>query len=570
MSRGSWIGHNLGGRYRIEEQLGQGGMSSVYKAADPNLRRYVAVKLIHSHLSNDPEFVRRFETEAAAVAQLRHPNIIQVFDFNHEDDSYYIVLEYVAGETLQERLKRLGGQNRRLTVDEVVKIGASVSEAVDYAHRRGMIHRDIKPANIMLNVQGEAILMDFGIAKMVGETHFTATGAVLGTALYMSPEQIRGERVDHRCDIYSLGVALFEMVSGELPFEADSAMTVMMMHLNDPVPDLLEISPGIAPPLKSVIEKALAKNPDERYQSAGELAAALHALLADDPQAGTQAIKTVPTAPESADPGSIAAFPGRELVNAETGESPSPQADVMSTPDIRQTTPPTEARREEGSLPSQAGPIRPQPSPAAAKSSLADALAGIGSTRLLLLIAAMGGGGILVLIIGVVLLAGIFRPSGAIPVPPTEAPTPLEQASPTTGALAVIDPTETAGPPTPAFTNIPLPTLEPTGTIPFIPFARINDIFIGDDRYVIVYETIGFEPVLPGGQHIHFFYNTVSEENAGNPGSGPWVIYGGPPPFRDLRVINKPQGATQVCVRVANSNHSILLGSGNCVDLPAE
>ncbi|NJN44628.1 MAG: serine/threonine protein kinase [Anaerolineae bacterium] len=219
MSQPSWIGHALNNRYKIEEELGAGGMSAVYKANDPNLKRIVAIKLIHPHLSKDPEFVRRFEAEAAAVAQLRHSNIIQVYDFNHDGDTYYMVLEFVPGETLQARLKRLVGDKRKLSIEEVVKYAAQICEAADYAHKRGMVHRDIKPANVMLDIHNNAILMDFGIVRIVGGTNHTATGAVVGTALYMSPEQIRGEHPDHRADIYSLGVMLFEMAGGRPPLQ---------------------------------------------------------------------------------------------------------------------------------------------------------------------------------------------------------------------------------------------------------------------------------------------------------------------------------------------------------------
>ncbi|MCI0893196.1 MAG: serine/threonine protein kinase, partial [Chloroflexi bacterium] len=168
MSQPSWIGRSLGGRYKIEELLGEGGMSSVYKATDPNLRRTVAVKLIHPHLSKDPEFVSRFEEEAAAVARLKHPNVIQVFDFDHDADTYYMVLEYVPGETLQERLKDLAGTGNRLTAKETIEIASRISGALHYAHERGMIHRDVKPANIILDDRGQPILMDFGIAKIIG------------------------------------------------------------------------------------------------------------------------------------------------------------------------------------------------------------------------------------------------------------------------------------------------------------------------------------------------------------------------------------------------------------------
>ncbi len=279
----------LGDRYQVESLIGQGGMAAVYKANDPNLRRTVAIKVIHPHLSNDPDFVRRFEEEATAVARLRHANIVQVFDYNHEDDLYYMVMEFIPGETLGSRLKRLNQAGRRLPVKDALQFSIDICEAADYAHQRGMIHRDIKPANVMLDVNNKAILMDFGIARMVGGQQHTATGAVVGTALYMAPEQIQGLHADARADIYSLGVTLFESLSGKPPFEADSAMTVMMMHLNDPVPDIRQVQPEAPPALVAVLEKATAKNRDERFGSAAEMAAALRQVLQNPEQASLAA-----------------------------------------------------------------------------------------------------------------------------------------------------------------------------------------------------------------------------------------------------------------------------------------
>ncbi len=273
-----WIGYTLGGRYKIETLLGQGGMSAVYRAIDPNLRRAVAVKLIHPHLSSDPEFVRRFEEEAAAVAQLRHPNIIQVYDFNHDGDIYYMVLEYLPGETLQSRLKALSIAGQRLPLAETLRIMTTVCEAVAYAHERSMIHRDLKPANMMLSLQGQPILMDFGLAKIMGGQSHTASGAVMGTALYMSPEQVRGEHVDHRADLYALGVILFEMTAGKPPFEADSAMTLMLKHLNEPVPDIRLLAGQVPDQLKTVIDTALAKQRAQPFESAQAMAAALRQI----------------------------------------------------------------------------------------------------------------------------------------------------------------------------------------------------------------------------------------------------------------------------------------------------
>jgi serine/threonine protein kinase len=199
MSEPSWIGRTLGGRYQIEELLGEGGMSSVYKATDPNLRRTVAVKLIHPHLSKDPEFVSRFEEEAAAVAQLKHPNVIQVFDFDHDADTYYMVLEYIPGETLQERLKDLASTSNRLAEKETIEIVSRISGALHYAHGRGMIHRDVKPANIILDDRGHPILMDFGIAKIIGGKVHTGSSSYFGSSSHSVPSgelrpDSRGER----------------------------------------------------------------------------------------------------------------------------------------------------------------------------------------------------------------------------------------------------------------------------------------------------------------------------------------------------------------------------------------
>jgi serine/threonine protein kinase len=279
MEAPTWIGRTLGGRYRIDALLGQGGMSAVYKATDPNLKRVVAVKLIHSHLSSDPLFVERFEAEAAAVASLRHANIVQVYDFNNDSGLYYMVLEFIPGETLQERLKRVTTDKRQLSLQEALRFTINIADAAGYAHQHGMVHRDIKPANIMLDVQGQAILMDFGIVKIMGGDSHTSSGAVVGTALYISPELIRGEVPDPRSDIYSLGVTLYEMLSGRPPFVADSAMTLMMIHLNDPVPDLHSFRPDPPAQVMEIVRKCLAKDRGDRYQTAAELSADLRRAL---------------------------------------------------------------------------------------------------------------------------------------------------------------------------------------------------------------------------------------------------------------------------------------------------
>ncbi|MDX1416044.1 MAG: protein kinase, partial [Candidatus Promineifilaceae bacterium] len=329
MTRPDWIGHTIGGRYQVQELLGQGGMSAVYKAFDPNLRRVVAVKIIHPHLSGDAQFVHRFEEEAAAVAKLRHPNLIQVYDFNNDGSTYYIVFEYVPGETIQARLKRLKAARRTMDVTVAVKTTAKVADGLQNAHKKGLIHRDIKPTNIILNVSGEPIVMDFGIAKMLGGTQHTATGAVLGTARYMSPEQIQGELVDPRTDIYSLGVTLFEMLGGRPPFEANSAMSLMMMHVTDPVPDLSALRAEVSPELVAVVNKSLAKKPDDRYQTAAQMAAALRRIgRTTTPAIGATLIETAPAEIDS-------------TVIEPTGTAAA--AAVTSVPSTKPSTPSVEA-----------------------------------------------------------------------------------------------------------------------------------------------------------------------------------------------------------------------------------
>jgi predicted Ser/Thr protein kinase len=512
----SWIGKRLGGRYMVEELLGQGGMSSVYKGTDPNLRRTVAIKMIHPHLSQDPQFVSRFEEEAAAVARIRHPNIIQVYDFDHDDDTYYMVLEYVPGQTLQDRLAELNAAGKRMPVAEARAVAASMCDALQYAHDRGMIHRDIKPANIMITDQGQAILMDFGVAKMVGGKQHTATGAVVGTALYISPEQVRGEEPDPRVDIYALGVTLFEMLSGQPPFEADSAMSTMMMHVNEPVPDLRQLNADVPPDLVAVVEKALAKDRDQRYQTAADMAKALRSASVKPADVAKTTVEPVLEAPATVAPGSVAG-------------PPPPVSGAGGTPPPRVQAP---AATGEGG-------------------------GSIGGRRGLM----AGGAAIVGLLLVCLVVAGggfywysNFGP-GAAPPPPTPTETPAATNTP--------PPTATTPPPT----DTPEPTVEPTATDPIGPFVRINSITLDGGRYVVDYETFGYIENLPG-QHVHFFFNTVPPEEAGVPGNGPWYVYGGPRPFRGYGVSDKPSGATQMCTLSANPNHTVVPGSGNCVDLP--
>jgi tRNA A-37 threonylcarbamoyl transferase component Bud32 len=589
----TWSGRTLGGRYQIEERLGTGGMATVYKATDPNLKRVVAIKLIHPHLATDPLFVRRFEEEATAVAQLRHPNIVQVYDYNHEGQNYYIVFEFVPGETLQERLRRLNETGRQFSYDEIRKIASSMTDALGYAHTRGLIHRDIKPANIMLNVYGDAILTDFGIAKIAGGATFTATGATIGTAQYMSPEQIKGEHLDGRSDLYSLGVTLYEMVSGKRPFESESAMTLMMMHINDPVPNLREIRPEAPAALTAVIEKTLAKDRDLRYASAADMQTALGKLK--DTPAAAPVLATVieeATLIESAPVAKKPVVVADKTAVIETAPPPQPPRPPQPVRERPAGQPPVIAN-------SGVGDTAQRPSvPAAGGKSRLPLYAGIGAVVLLLFIAVvafssslLGGGD------GEETPTAVAETSAtpatpatpiggvggtAVPAPNTPAASATFTATPTKTPPPTDEPTATEEMILPVYTPPPsTPTAVPATAVPATavpatavpPTAAALSVYItnitlgSDGHYVVSYETTGYTETLPG-MHVHFFFDTVSQANAGVPGTGPWILYGGPRPFTQYTTNDRPAAATQMCALVANPDHSILMNSGNCYNLP--
>ena len=274
------------GKYRVLEPLGRGGMARVYRAYHPQLDRYVAIKVLRSDLMEDEgletdSWRARFQREARAVAALRHPNIVQVFDFDEQDGVYYIVLELLEGDTLKTRLNDYRVRGDRMPLGETVRILLDVLDGLAYAHSEGMIHRDIKPANVLLTRRGQAVIADFGIAQIVGGTRHTVSGVLMGTLNYMAPEQGLEGRSDARSDIYSLGIVFYEMLTQHTPFEADTPLAVLMKHVNDPLPLPRRIDPTIPEPLERIVLKALAKTPDDRYASAGEMARALR-LAAQD------------------------------------------------------------------------------------------------------------------------------------------------------------------------------------------------------------------------------------------------------------------------------------------------
>lgn len=273
------------GKYRILEVLGRGGMAQVYRAYHPQLERYVAIKVLRTDLASQNEFLARFRREARAVSGLRHPNIVQVFDFDVQDDLYYMVLELLEGDSLRARLSDYRGRGQRMPLPEVLRITTDVLSGLDYAHSAGVIHRDIKPANILLTKTGQAVLTDFGIAQMIGVAPVTVSGALMGTLSYMAPEQGLEGRADARSDIYALGIVLYEMLTGCTPFDADTPLAILMKHRHDPLPLPRQVDPSLPLALEQVVLKSLAKDPAERYQTAAEMLAALQGLdIPDGPR----------------------------------------------------------------------------------------------------------------------------------------------------------------------------------------------------------------------------------------------------------------------------------------------
>ncbi len=256
----------FGRRYRVTERIGSGGMAEVFKAVDEVLGRTVAVKVLHPQYAQEPNFVARFRQEAQAAANLSHPSIVNIYDWGRDDDTYYIVMEYVRGTDLKTLVEQEGPLDPRTAA----QYGAQVCAALSVAHGYGIIHRDIKPHNIVITPDGTVKVMDFGIAR-AGNTTMTQTGSVLGTAQYVSPEQAQGRTLTPATDLYSLGVTLYEAVTGRLPFDGDTPVAIALKHVNEePVPPR-RVRPAVPPALEAVIMKAMRKNPAERYESAAAM-----------------------------------------------------------------------------------------------------------------------------------------------------------------------------------------------------------------------------------------------------------------------------------------------------------
>jgi serine/threonine-protein kinase len=313
----------LSGRYRLETKLGSGGMSTVYLARDETLERWVAVKVLHREISDQPDQIERFRREARAVAQVSHPNVVAVIDAGEDGGRPYIVFEHVEGETLKQRIDALGG----LPLDESPAYAIEIGRGLAAAHARMLVHRDVKPQNVLIDPEGRAKVTDFGIARELETDGLTKTGRVLGTTDYVSPEQAMGQQVDARSDIYSLGIVLYEMLTGEVPFQAETLVGVAMKHVNEPMPDVQKRRRDVSSALAAVIDKSTAKEPKKRYPDMGAMLDDLEgALEVEVARAGTahgEATTVLDSVPEArrrlSAPSRRASIAGVLVVLAATG-----------------------------------------------------------------------------------------------------------------------------------------------------------------------------------------------------------------------------------------------------------
>ena len=304
MSRPPQPGDLIADRYELEELVGTGGMSSVFRAHDLQLEREVAIKILHEHYAQDPEYLERFRREARAVARLSHPNIVTVIDRGDDEGRQFIVFEHVEGENLKELVLRSG----RLPVQQALELALHIADGLSFAHEHGLVHRDVKPQNVLLSSEGEVKVTDFGIARSLHvEQGVTQTGTVLGTGEYLAPEQASGKPVSPATDVYSLGVVLWELLAGDVPFVGENFVAVALRHVNEPPPHLRERRPDVSPRLDAAVQRALAKDPAQRFPSMAAFANELRICLAEPEGAPAPAsedlahtLVTRPAAPASA------------------------------------------------------------------------------------------------------------------------------------------------------------------------------------------------------------------------------------------------------------------------------
>ncbi len=416
------------GRYEIKSELGRGGMATVYKAYDPRFEREVAVKVLPREMLHDPQFRVRFEREAKTIASLEHPAIVPVYDVGEEDEQPYFVMRYMTGGSLSDRI-RAGA----VSVADAARLIDRLANALDEAHAKGIVHRDLKPGNILYDQFNEPYISDFGIAK-ISQAPGSATvtgGGIVGTPAYMSPEQAQGEKVDGRSDIYALGVIVFEMLTGRQPYEADTPMAVVVKHITDPIPHILDINPNLPPELEQVIECAMAKNRDERYATAREFANALSAIVRGEPPTLTEKFSATAVA-KSADKTRVS---GRGQDATKVSAQPASQ---------------------------KSGPP-----------------------------AWLWAGGAIVLVIGLLAVGAVFALGGGLfspqptatltAPPPTEPPAPTQTSAPLVveqPTATEVPPTPTAEPPTPTPTASPEPLPLGVGGADMLAFVANNEVWV--------------------------------------------------------------------------------------------
>ena len=534
------------GPYQIVAPLGEGGMAAVYKAYQPSMERYVAVKVLPRQMAESVEFIARFKREAHLLAQLQHPHILSVFDYGQSDGYTYIVMPFIQSGTLSDVLRK-----RHMTLPEIRRIMVQVGDALGYAHVRGMIHRDVKPSNVLIDERGNCLLTDFGLARMTdGTAKLTSSGAIMGTPAYMSPEQGAGKSLDGRSDIYSLGIIFYEMVTGQVPYQAETPIAIVFKHIQDPLPPARKFVPDLPEEVEKVLLKSLAKDPADRYQDAEDFVQAVQLAIPDQPSN-----KPIPVAPPvTANQTVISPPPSRPstpVVPVTPPSQPFNREPSYPPPAARpRTNPPTAMPSQPGYRPASQPPVAPQ------RNNLSLwVLAGVGVIG----VCAIGA---LLLVFG----ANYFKQVAISPTE-TQAPTALViQVSITPAPTVTVELQSTPTlPPLPP-TELPPPPLVPVP--PGVKFARINSIMLNpQNQYVVEYETFEYKE-SPTGQHVHFFFDNVRLENAGQPGSGPWKNYGGPRPFTGYGPPNRPPDAALLCILVANPNHTILPHSGNCFPLP--
>src|SRR6266542_3234038 len=314
---GDLAGHNLG-PYRLLDQLGAGGMATVYKAYHAAMDRYVAIKVLPQHLTRDPNFRARFQREARAIARLEHLYILPVYDAGEDEGIPYLVMRYTDSGDLSDLIAR-----QSLTIARAVQLISQVAAGLAYAHRLGVIHRDVKPANVLLSRAGDVLLTDFGIAKIYEETlQLTSEGTMVGTPAYMAPEQVQGQPVDARTDIYALGVVLYQALTGECPFMAETPLAVALMHIHNPLRPPRQLNPNIPESIERIILRAMAKNPSDRFQTADEMAEALQQALTG--LSRPTAVLPVPAAQD--EPAVVSASPSQATPAAPAQTAPAAPA----------------------------------------------------------------------------------------------------------------------------------------------------------------------------------------------------------------------------------------------------